>query len=120
MTVLLATLAVWRLAYLLARERGPADVVSRLHVRLHGTAVGEALACVHCTAAWLALPMAVVIAEGPGPVLLHWAALAGGASLLQRWWDGPPAALPFPSAIDAPTTEGVGASDVFHDRKDPP
>jgi alkylhydroperoxidase family enzyme len=80
----LAVLAVWRVAHLLALERGPWDAVSRLHAALAGRALGELLACPHCLAMWLALAPAAWLAPGWGEGLLLWLAIAGGASALER------------------------------------
>lgn len=79
----LAVLAVWRVAHLLARERGPWDLVSRLHAALAGRALGDLLACPHCMAMWLAAVPAVWLAPGWGEGLLLWLAVAGGASALE-------------------------------------
>jgi hypothetical protein len=80
----LAVLAVWRLAHLLARERGPADLISRLHARLAGTTAGEVLACPYCLGLWLALAPAAWLADGWGQGLLLWWGVAGGAALIER------------------------------------
>jgi Protein of unknown function (DUF1360) len=79
----LAVLAVWRVAHLLARERGPWDGVSRLHAALVGRSLGELLACPHCVALWLALAPAAWLAPDCGTGLLLWLAIAGGASALE-------------------------------------
>ncbi len=79
----LSVLAVWRLARLLARERGPFDLVSRLHVAAAGTPLADGLACVHCLGVWLAVPPAVLLAPGWVAGLLLWLAVAGGASAIE-------------------------------------
>lgn len=79
----LAVLAVWRIAHLLARERGPFDAVSRLHAALAGSAPGDLLACPHCVAIWLAVLPAAWLAPGWAEGLLLWLAIAGGASALE-------------------------------------
>lgn len=79
----LAVLAVWRVAHLLARERGPWDLVSRLHAALAGRPLGELLACPHCLGFWLALlPAAWLAPDWPRGVLL-WLGIAGGASIIE-------------------------------------
>lgn len=80
----LAVLAVWRVAHLLARERGPWDLVSRLHVALAGRALGGLLACPHCVALWLALLPAAWLAPGWPHGVLLWLGIAGGASVIER------------------------------------
>ncbi|MDR7151348.1 hypothetical protein J2W49_003324 [Hydrogenophaga palleronii] len=79
----LSVLAVWRLARLLARERGPFDFVSRLHVAAAGTRLADGLACVHCLALWLAVLPAALLAPGWAEGLLLWLAVAGGASAVE-------------------------------------
>jgi hypothetical protein len=79
----LAVLAVWRLARLVARERGPFDLVSRLHVAAAGTPLAHGLACVHCLGLWLAVLPAAALAPGWAQGLLLWLAVAGGASVLE-------------------------------------
>lgn len=79
----LAVLAVWRVAHLLARERGPWDLVSRLHATLAGRPLGELLACPHCVAVWLALLPAAWLAPGWPHGVLLWLAIAGGASVIE-------------------------------------
>ena len=78
----LSVLAVWRLARLVALERGPFDLVSRLHVAAAGTPLAEGLACVHCLGVWLAMPPAALLAPGWVGGLLLWLAVAGGASAM--------------------------------------
>lgn len=84
----LSVLAVWRVARLVARERGPFDLVSRLHVVAAGTPLADGLACVHCLAIWLAVPPAVVLAPGWAAGLLLWLAVAGGASAIEDAVEG--------------------------------
>jgi Protein of unknown function (DUF1360) len=79
----LAVLAVWRVAHLLARERGPWDLVSRLHAALAGRPLGALLACPHCVAVWLAVLPAAWLAPGWPHGVLLWLAIAGGASLIE-------------------------------------
>ncbi len=79
----LSVLAVWRLARLVARERGPFDLVSRLHVAAASTWLADGLACVHCLAIWLAVLPAAMLAPGWAAGLLLWLAVAGGASVIE-------------------------------------
>lgn len=79
----LSVLAVWRLARLVARERGPFDLVSRLHVAAAGAPLADGLACVHCLGVWLAVLPAALLATGWAGGLLLWLAVAGGASAME-------------------------------------
>lgn len=88
--LMLAVLAVWRLAHLLAHERGPWDVVSKLHARAAGTPLAALLACPYCLGLWLALLPAVWWAGDVPHGLLLWWGIGGGAALIERLAMGPP------------------------------
>ena len=81
---LLAILAVWRIAQLVARERGPWDLCSRLHAWAMRHGNGAALACPHCVGLWLATIPAALLAPDWGAGVLLWLAIAGGAGVLER------------------------------------
>lgn len=94
---LLAVLAVWRLAHGLALERGPFDLVARLHAALQRPGwrgLAELLACPYCLGFWLAaLPAGWIAARGElglATAVLLWLGIAGGAALLERLFSGPP------------------------------
>jgi hypothetical protein len=97
----IAALAVWRLAALIAYERGPFDVFVRLRTRAGITAGDDGapaewdeanmlhglMVCVWCNSVWLALPVAVLWLVWPGGAL--WLclplALSAGAIAIERW-----------------------------------
>lgn len=83
----LASLAVWRLAHLLALEDGPFDLVVRLRARL-GEA-GRVLDCFYCVSLWLAAPMALLVGPTTLPWWCVWLALGGAAGLAHRWSERP-------------------------------
>jgi Protein of unknown function (DUF1360) len=94
---LLSVLAVWRVAHLLALERGPFDLFSRLHVALQrpgGRGLAALLACPYCLGLWLAALPAAWLGWRDGlalpTALLLWLGIAGGAALLERGFSGPP------------------------------
>jgi Protein of unknown function (DUF1360) len=78
----LATLAVWRISYLLAREDGPFDLILRLRIRL-GDA-GRMLDCFYCMSLWVAAPMALFVSPTGQNWWCIWLALSGAAGLLHR------------------------------------
>jgi hypothetical protein len=82
---LIAALATWRVAFLLARERGPADVFGRLRRAAGQGVVGQALTCVKCTGLWAAIPFAVFVRRDWPDVLVVWLALAGVTALIDEW-----------------------------------
>lgn len=84
---ILSTLAVWRVARIVAMEDGPAAAF--LHWRSWLTDkppswqwVADGFSCVLCLSFWLALPAALVW-HGEA-WLLAWLSLAGAAALLHR------------------------------------
>ncbi len=77
-------LATWRVAHLVAREDGPADLVFRLRLAAGRTLVGRAMDCFHCVALWAAAPLALVVADSAATWLAAWLGLAGAASLADR------------------------------------
>jgi hypothetical protein len=84
---ILATLAVWRISYLLAREDGPFDLIIRLRARL-GEA-GRMLDCFYCMSLWLAAPMALFVGPLDRNWWCIWLALSGAAGLLHRLGERP-------------------------------
>jgi hypothetical protein len=54
---LIAALATWRLAFLVARERGPWDIFGRFR-RGAGRVVGDLVSCIKCVGVWVAIPFA--------------------------------------------------------------
>jgi hypothetical protein len=87
---LLCTLAVWRLAHLLACEDGPFDTVARLR-RLAGDSVfGALLDCFYCLSLWMAMPFAYMLSPDWKSGVVTWLALSGAASLLFKLTDRRP------------------------------
>lgn len=84
--LVVATLAVWRIAHLLAKEDGPADLIVRIRVRL-GDRLGELLDCFYCLSVWVAAPLSLFVCRDPLERLVTWIALSGGACLLERMTD---------------------------------
>lgn len=100
LSIILATLAVYRLAYMVSREDGPADVFTRLRTaagrlpdRVEGNRrtphwIARGLSCPLCISWWLALPAAIVVALVAGlPVLAVfglWPGIAGAVLFLYQ------------------------------------
>lgn len=87
--LVLAALATWRVAHLLAHEDGPWDVALRLRMKLGDSQWGRLLDCFHCVSLWVAAPLALVVAPSPLQWLLAWLALSGAACLLERLGNPP-------------------------------
>ena len=58
---LIAALATWRLAFLLARERGPWGIFVRLRHSARAGIAGGLLKCVKCVGIWVAIPFAFFV-----------------------------------------------------------
>lgn len=83
-SLLAATLAVWRLTHLLWDEDGPGDVFVRLR-RLAGRGFfGRLIDCFYCSSLWVAAPFAWLLGATWAERLVLWLALSGGAILLER------------------------------------
>lgn len=57
---LLLSVATWRIAYMLTREDGPANVFRRLRDRFPAEGrggVGDALSCIYCTSVWVGVAL---------------------------------------------------------------
>lgn len=80
----LATLATWRVAHLLASEDGPGKVILRLRARLGAGMLGELMDCFGCLSLWVAAPAALFVTLEPLYLLFTWLALSGGAFILER------------------------------------
>ena len=82
--LVLAALATWRIAHLLAEEDGPGDVVVRLRARLGTSALGRAMDCFYCLSLWVAAPLALLVARDVIGFTLAWLGCSGAACLLER------------------------------------
>jgi hypothetical protein len=80
----LSALAVYRLAFLVAREDGPWRMVRRLRVALKDSAGGGLLGCLNCLSVWIALPLALFVGSSWVERFVAWWALSGAAILADR------------------------------------
>jgi hypothetical protein len=97
---LIAALATWRLAFLLARERGPANVFARLRNAMRDSVIGDGITCVKCTGMWISIPFAFFVKGTWTELVVIWLALAGVTALIDEW-TRPPFEWHEPSATDA-------------------
>lgn len=91
--LVLGVLAVWRTTHLLSAEDGPGDILVRLRRSAGDGFWGDLLDCFYCLSLWLAVPFALLLAEGWREGLLSWLAFSAGAILLERA-TGPRPAVP--------------------------
>ena len=82
--IVLASLATWRLAHLVAEEDGPANVIARARAAAGQGRLGELMDCFYCLSLWAAMPFALVTAPRRRDAPLTWLALSGAACLLER------------------------------------
>lgn len=88
-----AVLATWRVAHLVAREDGPFDVIVRLRKLAGDGLAGRLMDCPHCLGLWIAAPLAWWITPAPGSWwFVVWLGIAGGASIAERLLEGGPPA----------------------------
>jgi len=82
--LVLAILATWRLTHMVAREDGPADLVSRARTALRNGLWGRMVTCFQCLSVWVAAPAALWITTRPLDAVIVWLAVSGGACLCDR------------------------------------
>ena len=80
----LSALAVYRLAFLIARESGPWGVFRRLRASTKDSAAGELFGCVNCLSVWLSLPLAGFVGTSWVERVIAWLALSGAVVLADR------------------------------------
>jgi hypothetical protein len=112
--LVLASLATWRLAHLLAREDGPFDLIARLRWWMGQGLWGQMLDCFQCLSLWVAAPLAWWVGGSLWEGVVVWLALSGAACLCERFTerDDPTPVLmqPLPEAHHEKTP---GRSQVF-------
>jgi hypothetical protein len=82
--LVLAVLATWRVAHLLANEDGPADIIVRFRILLGESTAGKLIDCFNCFSLWMAALAALFVSRKPLEWLACWLAISGGACLLER------------------------------------
>jgi hypothetical protein len=80
----LSSLAVYRVAHLIAREDGPWDVFRRLRASAKNSAGGRLVSCVDCLSVWLSVPLAVFVGHSWFERVVAWWALSGAVVLVDR------------------------------------
>jgi hypothetical protein len=80
----LCSLAVWRVAHLLACESGPWNLASRLRAALDSGVLGRVLNSFFCLSFLLTLPPAIWMSGSWMGFFVQWMALSAVACLLER------------------------------------
>jgi hypothetical protein len=85
LSFILAVLAVYRIAFMLAREDGPFDIFATIRGKVgQETWYGRGLHCVLCMSFWIALPAAIIINF---PWFIGWLGIAGGVLVLFMFFE---------------------------------
>lgn len=92
LTFIIAALATYRAARMVAEEDGPMFIFRRLRARFTNdkSSIAVGLRCFYCISFWLALPVAVLLVVVGGwdewlwPI--WWLGLAGAAAKLYEYW----------------------------------
>ena len=82
--LVVAILATWRLAHLVAREDGPFDIIVRLRLRAGDGVLGQLMDCPYCLSIWIAIPFAFTLGSSLPAWVTAWLAISGGSSLAER------------------------------------
>lgn len=85
--LLLAVLATWRLAHLVAAEDGPFDLIVGLRKRAGDGFFGSLMDCPYCLSLWFAIPFTFLLVPEPAQEVANWLtcwlAISGGACLCE-------------------------------------
>lgn len=85
LTLLLASLAVYRVSRMIAEEEGPFSLFAKIHTLAPaGTWVSRGLECIMCVSFWVALPVALVVDWSPS-WWLTWLALSAVTVIIRKW-----------------------------------
>jgi len=80
----LSALAVYRVAFLVAREDGPWGLFRRWRSVVKDWPAGRLFGCVNCLSVWIALPLAAFVGHSWVERVVAWWALSGAAVLADR------------------------------------
>jgi hypothetical protein len=82
--LVVAVLAVWRVAHLVVHEDGPFDVIVSMRRHVGSGGFGRLMDCPYCLTLWAAALPAWWIADEFTSGILLWLAISGGACVLER------------------------------------
>ena len=85
----LASMATWRLSFLLARQDGPWQILARFRKSLYAGFYSELFKCVKCMSVWVAIPFAFFVGGDWKEILVIWLALSGVSALIDEWLKPP-------------------------------
>jgi hypothetical protein len=82
--LVIAILATWRVAHMVAHEDGPFDIIVRLRARAGDGVFGHLMDCPYCLSIWIGIPFAFMLGNSIPAWVAAWLAISGGASLAER------------------------------------
>lgn len=85
--LVIAVLATWRIAHLIAREDGPFDIIVTLRVKAGAGMIGRLMDCPYCLSLWIGIPFVFMLANDLFSGIAAWLAISGGASALERCFE---------------------------------
>ncbi len=80
----LSSLAIWRVAHLLANENGPWNLIARMRGAMGSNVLGRLMDCFYCWSFLVSLPAALWMSRGHAGFLLYWLSLSAMACLVER------------------------------------
>ncbi len=84
---LLASLATWRLAHLIAYEDGPWDVICQIRRKAGNGMLGELMDCPSCLSIWVGAPITAITFGTSLHSVVYWFAISGASVFLEKLWD---------------------------------
>ena len=81
--LVVAVLAAWRVAHMVAHEDGPLGAIVALRVRAGAGGLGRMMDCPYCVSMWAAAPLSAWMADTVPTGVVLWLAISGGACLLE-------------------------------------
>src|SRR5262249_45512429 len=81
--LVLATLAVWRVAHLIHVEHGPWGLIAKIRAAAGRRGIGEVFQCFFCLSLWAAAPVACLLARSWPERIITWLGLSAGAILIE-------------------------------------
>ena len=82
--LIIAVLATWRIAHLVAKEDGPFDLIVRLRTLAGNGMFGRLMDCPYCLSLWFAAPAALTLASSPVGWIFAWLAISGGSCFMEK------------------------------------
>lgn len=82
--LVIAVLATWRVAHLVAHEDGPFELIAKLRALAGNSVAGRLMDCPYCLSLWVAMPFAFTLADSAVAWFAAWLAISGGAAIIER------------------------------------